>query len=164
MIHSWPNLNVLFCFQIFVTFDLLWYCSNVCLEICNATGWYLFKINQTATNASNNATTSTNSNSTQRKNNRWKRNLYLYITEEKRKPDANRELELVNWSCSHRVISQKTVKKLPLLILVFVLLLKSYSEWSKNNQKKFEILVKNDIYVGRLSFLLTLFREWQYLD
>jgi len=56
--------------MIFVTFDLLWYCSNVCLEICNATGWYLFKINQTATNASNNATTSTNSNSTQRKNNR----------------------------------------------------------------------------------------------
>jgi len=54
---------------IFVTFDLLWYCSNVCLEICNATGWYLFKINQTATNASNNATTSTNSNnSTQRRN------------------------------------------------------------------------------------------------
>jgi len=50
---------------IFVTFDLLWYCSNVCLEICNATGWYLFKINQTDTNASN---TSTNSNSTQRKN------------------------------------------------------------------------------------------------
>merc|ERR1712241_696067 len=51
---------------IFVTFDLLWYCSNVCLEICNATGWYLFKINQTDTNASN-PTTSTNSNSTQRK-------------------------------------------------------------------------------------------------
>lgn len=143
MIHSWPNLNVLFCFQIFVTFDLLWYCSNVCLEICNATGWYLFKINQTATNASNNATTSTNSNSTQRKNNRWKRNLYLYITEEKRKPDANRELELVNWSCSHRVVLRKTVKKLPLLILVFVLLLKSNSEWSKNNQKKFEKKVWN---------------------
>jgi phosphatidylglycerophosphate synthase len=53
---------------IFVTFDLLWYCSNVCLEICNATGWYLFKINQTTTNASSAATTSTNSNSTQKKN------------------------------------------------------------------------------------------------
>ena len=66
-----PNFDIFsFLFQFFVTFDLLWYCSHVCLEICNATGWYLFKINQTATNASNNATTSTNSNSTQRKNNR----------------------------------------------------------------------------------------------
>ena len=69
---------------------------------------------------------------------------YIYILQKKkRKPDANRELELVNWSCSHRVISQKTVKKLPLLILVFVLLLKSNSEWSKNNQKKFEKKVWN---------------------
>ena len=117
MIHRQISIFFLFLFQIFVTFDLLWYCSNVCLEICNATGWYLFKINQTATNASNNATTSTNSNSTQRKNNRWKRNLYLYITEEKRKPDANRELELVNWSCSHTVVSRKTVKNCPFWFL-----------------------------------------------
>ena len=53
----WKNLAMiditfLNLFQIFVTFDLFWYSSSVCLEICNATGWYLFKINKTPSTSS----------------------------------------------------------------------------------------------------------------
>ena len=54
-------------FQIFVTFDLFWYCSNVCLEICNATGWYLFKINCTPTNSSAQPSTKNATNNSSKK-------------------------------------------------------------------------------------------------
>ena len=53
-------------FQVFVIFDLFWYCSNVCLDICNATGWYLFKINYTPSEPSNSKATNNTS-----KKHRW---------------------------------------------------------------------------------------------
>jgi len=58
---------------LFVTFDLFWYSSTVCLEICDATGWFLFKINSPASTSSSSSATSTtastsNSSSSVRRN------------------------------------------------------------------------------------------------
>merc|ERR1712001_333537 len=62
-----PEVKILWACFIFVTFDLFWYCSNVCLEICNATGWYLFKINCTPTNSTAQPSTKNATNNSSKK-------------------------------------------------------------------------------------------------
>jgi len=56
---TFSEIKCLWICWIFVLFDLIWYCSRVCQEICNATGWYLFKINQST--QTNNASTANHS-------------------------------------------------------------------------------------------------------
>lgn len=58
---KFSEVRILWACWVFVIFDLLWYCSNVCLDICNATGWYLFKINYTPSEPSTSKATNNSS-------------------------------------------------------------------------------------------------------
>ena len=70
-VYEWYQFFNSFSFQLFVTFDLFWYSSTVCLEICDATGWFLFKINSPASTSSTTATSTSSHNNSSVRKNRW---------------------------------------------------------------------------------------------